>query len=333
MCKKRHVLAIGIVVLAVVGAVAASRFVLPPVLVVADSIDLGEVLPNQVIERALRIENRGWGRLRIHKMEGCCGCSVATQSPMEIAPRSEAFVVVRARTPNGYGSFQTKLMVTTNDPSRPAVTVAMRGEPSRSFRITPSSLQLGYVTAGTSMAQTVAVFAQSKDPIVVRTSAPYLSAELKSQGQDGSFAINLRVAENAPRGELNEYLLVSRGSGSQPAVLPISAVVERGIRVRPERVSFGAVGEGDDLLRTVRLEIIQPEWRSVEIQDVDQRCIRAELRRESEGRCSLRIMLDPSTMPAVLRSTIKVRAGSGDSISIPVVAARRSGTGNAATGM
>lgn len=304
-----------------------------PRLVVSD-VDMGNYIPGQKVQRVIRLENQGRGSLVVNEVKSCCGVSVVGGVPKKIPAASSDVIILQIRAPDDPLPFERSVVLHTNDPTNPARRVFVRGVPDLPVYVSPRSIDLKHVLVGEQVANAAMIMIPDNKQVTfsLTSSSPNVHAcfpeeVLVTRLHDrdyGMFEMEVSVGEGTPRGPLREYLLLKTGLERRPyVVIPVTGVVERGVRVRPEQVFFGTVRGRSVASRVVRLEVVGPGWDTIRIEPPDCSGVTATLQQNGEHTFELHVFLDPTRMPAKLRSDITLEASSGDTITIPILAARQ----------
>jgi hypothetical protein len=319
------VVAVAVIGIAISGWCGGRRFARPTLL--AFDLDLGVYSPGAVVERAIRLENSGWVPVRIYDVIPCCGTTLPQDFPKKVDARSQAVIVVRFQAPSSCVALRRKLTLKTNDYANPIREITLTGTPDDAICVSPPSVECGYIAESMKRdnAVTVTVARKGEQPWYVSTSAPYVSAILRQDRAKGCVFADIEVLPSAPRGSFSEYLYIRTGDVKTPNIIvPVIGVVERGLRLRPQQVYFGAVDGTTAVSRTITLEKIGAGWSSITSKPVPCKGVSLQLVDESKPTCKLVVTLDPTVAPANIREDITLQNGSGDSIRIPLIAAKQS---------
>lgn len=304
--------------------------ILGPKLIVSD-LDLGVFMPGQVVERALSIENRGWKSLVLNDVKTCCGVALPLGYPKKIRPLSASFVVLRVHLPFTYSPWNKTLLLETNDRHNPVTKINLRAQPDPALKIEPPTVDMGYIISGKHFTDIARIHTSvKKKPLrYITASAPYLKPSLRELASSGSYTVDIEVSKDAPRGKVKEYLYVKTDTLRRGIfIIPIFATIERGLRARPEQVFFGVVGGETVISRHIRLKVISPQWKTFEIETSDFNGVTAKVVQKNLDTFDLYVSLDPTKIPLVLDSFIRLRSSSGDIMRIPLVALRTSEMNN-----
>jgi hypothetical protein len=91
-----------------------------------DTLDFGVVSARRHLVGTVEIINRGSDTLRIQNVETSCGCVVATPDAGRIAFMETATLRVSMNIENQTGMFYESVVLYTNDPTRPRVSLTCR---------------------------------------------------------------------------------------------------------------------------------------------------------------------------------------------------------------
>jgi len=304
-----------------------------PKLVIND-INLGSFEVAHTMEQAVRLENQGSGELLIYDVKTCCGMSLAGDFPKRISAGSEDVFVIRIRIPESHIPLEKNFVLHTNDPIEPVKKVFIRGVLDLPVYVSPTSIDIQYIVAGKQVKKAGIIMlpdnGQMDFNIVtsspnIQVSSPRSIPQNIINGREYSmYAIDILVTEKTPRGTLQEYIFVKTGIAGRPyVVVPVKGMVESGLRVRPEQVFFGMVRGESIVTRSIRLEVIGPDWDSINVRPPDCPGIAAKLQQKGEKKFDLHVSLDPARMPEQLKSHITLEDSSGDTLQIPVLAVRK----------
>jgi hypothetical protein len=310
---------------------AASALILRPRMVVSD-IDLGVVAPGATVERAVPVENRGRGRLALREVKTCCGVATPYGVPREIEARSSTCIIMRIAVPYTYNMIERTVTITTNDRRCPIREIRIRGQLDRSVVVDPSHVNLGYVMNEGRFRDAIEMTRETEkveNALSVVTSAPWIVTSLHDDGVSGRATVDITILPEAPRGEFREYLYVKTGVPERRnVIIPVEGVVERGLRIRPQRAFFGIVEGKTPVSRKVRVEVIGAGWDRMEIEPTDIEGLDASLERKGAKTLELRLTLDPRKMPPFLNSFVTLRNMSSDCVRIPILAVRQDADNN-----
>lgn len=117
--------------------------------------DFGSMGTGQSGRHRFRITNAGDAPLRLTRGQSSCGCTIAEVGREEIAAGGSAEVTVEWRTKAEAGPFRQQVIVHTNDPRRPDVSLRISGSVVPTWRAIPPSVV--FPKLGTNERQTATV--------------------------------------------------------------------------------------------------------------------------------------------------------------------------------
>lgn len=255
MSKTRFTLMIvaGLAVLTVfVGATADAAD--GPKMVVAQKIkDMGTVAQGETLNVDFAIVNEGDETLEIKAVRPTCGCTVADYD-REIAPGKTGFVKAKLETRDFSGPISKSILIMTNDPVDPTLTVVIKTVVHPYVEILPRALVRFNAVQHEPMNQKITVVAAEgeKDFQVtgVKSSVPYLEASVRPLTKDQLLAgksarqyeISLSMKDDAPIGPVNAVLDVETNHPKAKTVpVKVFGVVRSLLHVTPSQVQFGSV--------------------------------------------------------------------------------------------
>jgi len=119
-----------------------------PAIDVPEVFALGEVPASENVTLAVPVRNVGRAPLVIRKVMPCCGWK-AKVAETTIAPGAETTMEVSFSSTGGVGQLiERKIIIGSNDPSRPLVKVAFRGHTPYGVIALPKSVSLGDIKSG-----------------------------------------------------------------------------------------------------------------------------------------------------------------------------------------
>jgi hypothetical protein len=213
----------------------------------------------------------------------------------------------------------------TDDPSHSLIECLIKGEPDFSAPYAIQNVGCGKITPGQVVHGFWQVFKGSGPDLTCQavTTVPYIRVFVEQADAQGNVKLALEVSADAPRGELHGFIFVTTGVRANPSVsAEFHAEVERGIRMYPEHAYFGPVTGDTPVSREVTLEMLEPGWDVIQVNSPEQKCLEAKIEQVDHRQYKLKVFLDPTNMPQILKSNVTIRDGSGDSLQVPVFAMR-----------
>lgn len=209
--------------------------------------DFGTTSAVTAVTGTFRFKNAGDAELVIGKPATSCGCTTTGVKPDKLQPGEGGELTFTLSVGGGRGPMQKNITVPTNDPTQPQVTLAIRVEMLQAFQISPQSVNLGQMRAGTETNFVIAVRRTDDRPLglqSVTVKGSRLTAEVKPvAGDDKAAEIHVHARMGDGFGTFNEQIQGIGDSTGQP----LFTVVVFGqqladVMVVPERL-FWAVSD------------------------------------------------------------------------------------------
>jgi len=109
--------------LLLVGACAGPA---PHIVIEPEAVDLGKLDEGVEVKRNFAIKNTGNSQLKIYEAHSSCGCTVPTLKKSDLAPGETADLEIMIDTSMKQGKVDKTVEVSSNDPNRPVVPVAIK---------------------------------------------------------------------------------------------------------------------------------------------------------------------------------------------------------------
>lgn len=245
------------VAFAVMMTVAATTFAQTegsPTLVVASKImDAGTVSQGTTVDAVFDLVNEGDTKLVIKAVRPTCGCTVA-DFDKEIAPGATGHVKAKLDTKDFSGPISKSILVMTDDPQNPTVTLVIKADIRPFVEILPRPLIRFNAVLNEPMNQTfIVVGADPEAALTVRSvesSVPFLATSMRQLGGDeliegkskSQYEITLSLRDDAPVGPVNAVLSVNTDLKEAPTVpVKVYGVIRALIHVTPSQIQFGSV--------------------------------------------------------------------------------------------
>ena len=225
----------------------------PKLMVPEKIMDMGMVAQGATLSVDFEIANEGDETLEIKAVRPTCGCTVA-EYDREIAPGSKGYVKAKLETRDFSGPISKSILIMTNDPQDPTLTVVIKTVVHPYVEILPRALVRFNAVQHEPMKQKITVVAaqDEKDFEVtgVKSSVPYLVASVRPLTKDQLLAgkseqqyeISLSMKDDAPIGPVNAVLDVETNHPKAKKVpVKVFGVVRSLLHVTPSQVQFGSV--------------------------------------------------------------------------------------------
>ena len=225
-----------------------------PKLVVPEKIkNMGTVAQGDVLSVDFELINEGDEPLEVKAVRPTCGCTVA-DFDREMPPGGKGYVKAKLETRDFSGPISKSILIMTNDPQDPTVTVVIKTDVHPYVEILPRALVRFNAVQHEPMNQKITVVAGENDPNFkvtgVRSSVDFLSAtirplpkgELLAGKAPQQYEVSLEMKDGAPVGPVNAVLEVETNHPKAKTVpVKVFGVVRAMIHVTPSQVQFGSV--------------------------------------------------------------------------------------------
>jgi hypothetical protein len=225
-----------------------------PNMVVPEKIkDVGTVAQGEVVEVDFRLVNEGGQPLQVKAVRPTCGCTVADYDK-EIAAGGEGLVKAKLDTKDFAGPISKSILIMTNDPREPTVSVVIKADVRPYVEVLPRPLIRFNAVQREPMTQKVVVVATEPDQRFkiqkVSSSVPFLNASVRKLSGDEliggkpplQYEVSLELAKNAPVGPVSAKLsIMTDHPKAEEVLVKVYGVIRAMINVTPSQVQFGTV--------------------------------------------------------------------------------------------
>jgi hypothetical protein len=90
--------------------------------------DIGTVVPGKTLKILFKLTSPNGRTLNVRGVNASCGCTSLPSPPQIIASAGETNTDAIIRVPNGSGSFETRIIVTTDAVKLPPLTLRIKGQ-------------------------------------------------------------------------------------------------------------------------------------------------------------------------------------------------------------
>lgn len=225
----------------------------PSLVVPSKIIDVGVISQGVMVDAVFELVNEGDAKLVIKAVRPTCGCTVADFDP-EIAPGATGKIKAKLDTKDFAGPISKSILVMSDDPQNPTVTLVIKAEIRPFIEILPRPLIRFNAVLHEPMNQTfIVVGANPEEDISVRSvtsSVPFIETSMRPLGEDeliagkskSQYEVTLSLADDAPVGPVNAVLSVNTDLKEAPTVpVKVYGVIRAMIHVTPSQVQFGSV--------------------------------------------------------------------------------------------
>lgn len=245
---------VALAALLIIASVAAAQNEGSPALVVpAKILDAGTVSQGVVVDAVFDLVNEGDGALSIKAVRPTCGCTVADYDK-QIAPGATGHVSAKLDTKDFSGPISKSILVMSDDPQSPTVTLVIKADVRPYVEILPrplvrfnavmhEPLNQTFIVAGADPSEKFEVKSVTSNVPFIATSVRKLADEELVAGKSKTqYEVTLSLTEAAPVGPINAVLMVNTDVKEAPKVpVKVYGVVRALIHVTPTQVQFGSV--------------------------------------------------------------------------------------------
>lgn len=248
-----------------------SRLV-PDMAIAPESLDFGRVVVGEAGVLELQIVNAGAGPLSIGSISladgGPEGVYTVTPAQLELEASSSETVLVTFE-PDDFVTYGGELLVGSNDPERPLVSVPVQGEGGDGgpdITLDTTALDFGDVDAGDTETAVFTIGNEGDSPLVIDSASPQggsgaFSAVTDPRGETipvgGSFTVLMEYAPETTDGDEGTFTLVSNdpdepevsvalaGNGGGEATYPVAIIAGPTVGAPGETVIMDGTGSYD----------------------------------------------------------------------------------------
>jgi hypothetical protein len=215
--------------------------------------DFGEVSDVNPLVHAFEFENTGDARLSIQDVSTSCGCTAAVLQRREFEPGESDSIEVTWK-PEGFGRQTKSVTILSNSEDEPSLKLEISASIQPHLVLTPARVQFGGVSRDEP--HTAQVQLSTKDASLaiqsIRTSSPFLEAEISQPLDQGHGALRVTLREGAPWGMFMPQVEIEvrgRPDGAAEDVvytreLSVSASLYNEVFLEPSFFTIGHVARG-----------------------------------------------------------------------------------------
>ncbi len=208
--------------------------------------DFGKVRKGNMVTYQYKFTNTGTDKLIITSVHPTCGCTAALASSQEILPGGGGIITAQFNSSDYMGPVTKTIIVATNDPSKPTITLTISGEVVTDLSINPSVLFLGSIKQGGTKEQILNIFmaAPSVQITSVTSSNPYIKVTSVARAISQE-TLKVAVSPDAAIGPINSEIDVFyTGKNEQVRRVPVIGNIVGDIAVNPALVELGVIKRG-----------------------------------------------------------------------------------------
>jgi hypothetical protein len=232
----------------------------PKIACAKPTFDFGEVSQGDEVRHGYEVENTGKAELDIINVHGSCGCTHAGAEKTKLAPGEKTIVNGTLNTTGKFGPTTINITVTTNDPVTPTLNLSLTGRVAQPFRTSITEVNFGTVQKGTPIPdKTFDVITSGAQAITeIKTDNEQVKASyerIPEAEKVPGYRVTVKVEGVLPVGQLRSLVSIGTTVASQKTLtVPVLAVVEGEVTVKPRTFNFGKVKRGEPTTKTVEIE-------------------------------------------------------------------------------
>lgn len=232
----------------------------PKITCLKPTFDFGEVSQGDEVKHDYEVENAGKAELEIINVHGSCGCTHAAAEKTKLEPGEKTLINGTLNSTGKQGPTQINITVTTNDPVTPTLNLVLSGRVSLPFRTSVTEVNFGTVQKGAPIAEkTFDILTSSAQALTdIKTDNEQVKASFEripDAEKVSGYRVTVKVEGLLPVGQLRALISIGTTVASQKTItIPVLAVVEGEVTVKPRTFNFGKVKRGEATTKTVEIE-------------------------------------------------------------------------------
>ena len=282
-------------------------------------IDAGTVAQGEVIDAVFTLSNEGTASLEVKSVRPTCGCTVV-KFDNQIPPGTTGTISAKVDTSNFNGPISKSMLVATNDPNIPSLSLVIKALVRPYVEVLPRPLVRFNAVQGERTEQKLTVVSAEADGLVVskvETSLSFLETEIRKLGKDEliqgkpepQYEVTLRLSEDAPAGPVSARAMIHTSNPKAPKVpVRIFGVVRALLHVTPSQVQFGAIEAKTKAGRNVIIVNNRPGAQvKVTGAAIDDEAFATEVYTIEEGkRYQVTVSVDPEAKPGTRSANMTI---------------------------
>ncbi len=254
----------------------------------------------------------------------------------EIPAGGKGKVEAKLDTKDFAGPISKSILVMTDDPQMPTVTLVIKADVRHFIEVLPRPLVRFNAVLHEPMSQTFTVVGADPEKSVkvlgVDSSVPFITTSVRKLGEDelikgkspSQYEVTLALADDAPIGPVNAVLTVKTDLKEASEVpVKVYGVIRSLIHVTPSQVQFGSVEAASRPGRNLIVVNNRTDGSKMEITDVavDDPAFAAQLAPIEDGRrYQVTVMIKPDADPGSRNATLTLTTTDKDfpKVTVPI---------------
>ncbi len=290
-----------------------------PKLVVPEKVkDFGTVPQGEHLKATFELKNEGDAPIEVRSVRPTCGCTVADYDK-EIAPGKSGAITATVDTTNFNGPIAKSLLVLTNDPEVPNLSLVVKAEVQPHVEVLPRPLvRFNAIQGDEAVDKVTLASAMGEDFSItgIDSNVPYVSATSRKLAKDEQvpgkgtpqYEVTLSLAPDAPVGPLNATVTVHTDDPkAKDVAIRAFGVVRALVHVTPPEIQFGTVDAAQKPGRSVMVVNNQPTPIKVTNVSVSDDAFSAEVTPLQEGqRYQVMVTVKPDASAGTHSGTLTI---------------------------
>lgn len=211
---------------AVQAGFASQTLAAPVAKVTVSSHHFGTVREGDRVKHTFQVSNQGDEPLIIARIVPGCGCTAVTNKLSAIAPGESTPIEVSFASEGFSGPFSTTISIYVNDPQRAYLDLKLQGEVRPYLSVLPERVLFAdVIQLRGSEIQEVVIRKSPGKAVTARSLSRAVGVDVKSDTRE-ELRLAVRIAPNAPLGELRERISVRESGNRKSFSIPVFAVVK-----------------------------------------------------------------------------------------------------------
>ncbi len=202
--------------------------------------DFGTALAGGSVEHTFVLKNIGKADLVVESVRSTCGCtSLQHIEKVKLEPGNTLDVPISLSLKGRSGAQRRSIVVISNDPQMPELTLWMVGDAIQPIRVDPHTLALGRIEANhpTAVVQVVAARGRQFTIESIASSMPEIEAHVVEVVPGELYQIKVRAVRALPAGQLAQTLTIETSDPDMPTiVIPITGHVMDDFAIAPREL-------------------------------------------------------------------------------------------------
>ncbi len=284
-------------------------------------LDFGVVPKGEVIAANFKVLNEGTAPLEIKTVRPTCGCTIA-DFPESIAAGSEGVIKARLDTMDFTGPINKALLLMTDDPETPSVSLVIKAMVQPFLEILPRAMirinaiqteeatEKVYLVANENVTKSYKVTkVESAVPFVKASFRLLEKSEAVDERQGKQYEITVTLTDDVPPGPLNAKVTIHTDHPKAPKVpFKVIGVVRALLNVTPMSLQFGPVDAAIKPGRNIIVVNNRPKGMvEVTAAEIDDPAFEAEIQTLEQGkRYQVAVTIKADATPGLRSATMRL---------------------------